>query len=659
MVKAVLLNKTSWTFPSITHDPPLSIGELASLRLREAIPVYEWAEKHFILSKAYVNPGRYIPHQWQRDVLDSIRHYNQVYFQAPVQTGKSLLGEIQAMYAIDTWSLNGMFVYANEKTVKKVFKFRIREAITSIPQLSQYWSGREDDLTISNLELRNCLWGVASAENKNDLASFPAGFVYGSEVSKYRPKDFNPIDMMRGRQQAYLERGIYKRVLESSPLDEGDIFHQEIYKSGTIIVMPHVRCPHCHDWQVLTDSQIMDMTGTKDSGALRRKKEKAVRYECIACHQEITEKQRVRILNDVVWAAQEIDQVGFKQKGELISPTGEVERDPKDYEAICYNWNRLITPAYKFYECLARFFESSRSTRKLRVYTNEDMARFWETKKGKQSGDDLKDKAVGYYQSGESIEVPEGVVVCTVGIDTQDTGFYYVIRGYGRDMETWLIKEDFIECSKKREIYKNKGEVLKLFERELLKYVPDTIRFGFIDRGGHRSDLVDFLVEKIPWLHAYIGATRINPKEPYVKESTTANHFMGQTQLLAEEVADYMEGEKWHLPVDIGDEYLKQVVAQYYIEEEDKNGQPVQRWVTEANDHYRDCENYNFAAAFFLHLDKALFSGEGIARIKKYFVMRKAKAEVREKLGAKSKVVKEKAPRSNRGPASARRSWSK
>jgi len=222
-----------------------------------------------------------------------------------------------------------------------------------------------------------------------------------------------------------------------------------------------------------------------------------------------------------------------------------------------------------------------------------------------------------------------------------------------------LIREDFIECDKKRGKYSNKEAVLELLGKELLAYVPSTIRIGFIDRGGHRAELVDFLVKKIPWLEAYIGSTTINPKAPLVSKSKTAEHYMGQTQLLSEQVADFMGSDSWHLPVDISETYLKQVIAQYYISEVDKYGQPVQRFVSEANDHFRDAENMNFAAVSHLKLDTLLFSNEGIARVQKYFRQRVAHQEAQD--NKEPEPVKDAGPkqpgRSN--TQQSRRRWSK
>lgn len=610
-------------FPKSKHEYKFTRSEHSAFRIKDRLPVSVWAEKHFKLTKAYVNPGRFFVYPWQREPLDALNEYDLIYFLGPVQTGKSVMAEVCVGYSIDNYSLNGMLIYANEKTAAKVFKYRIRPSIEQIPALRKYWSGKDDDLTIKNIELQNCIWGIASAENKNDIASFPAGFICASEVSKYRSKDFNQIAMMRGRQQAYLSRGLYKRLLESSPYNTGDIFYNEIYKSGTLILDPFVPCPHCGHYQVLTDSQIFEVcpdgVETKDSARIRRKKDLAVRYECEKCTEEIKEGDRPGMMEKVVWAAPKIEEGKYCQDAEEVTKNGNVLCDREGYEAVCFNWNRLVDSSYKFYECLARFFESRKSPETFRVYQNEDMARFYKIKTSRLDGDSLLTKCLGYLQDSK---VPRGVKVVVCGMDTQDSGFYYEIRGFGRNMESWLLRHGFIECSVNDELFKDRSEIFSLFQEELLSK-PLTredgaslnIKFGFIDRGGHRPADVDHLCNNIPWLHGYIGSTIVNPKLPMIKKSEKESFYLGQTQLFSEQVAQYIETDIWHLPEDVEEDYLTQITAQYGVEEESKHGVVKIKWVCLKNDHYRDCCNLSFASAKILNLDLHLFTEDGMMMI--------------------------------------------
>jgi hypothetical protein len=609
-------------FPKPVHDPPLLESERDAFTITDDPPVWEWAEKNFSLTKAYVNPGKFVAHQWQREPLDAIRHYHRVYFIAPVQTGKSMMAEICCAYAMERWAMSGMLMYANSRKAEEAFKNRLRPAIEQIPILRKLWSGNDDDLTIKCLSLNSCIWGIASAQNKDDIASSPASFGYASECGKYKAKEFNPLAMLVGRQQASLTTGRHRLLFESSPWEVGDIFYREIYQSGTLILSPHVKCRHCKKWIVFTDNDIKEIGSDHDPAKIRELKSAAVRYECPLCQNEITEEHRCNMLKNVVWACTEINEGGFTQPAESITEQGEILGTRKNIDAAAFAWNRFVDIGYKFYEGLARFFQARKSPDTYRIYEGEDMARFWRGKgKDKLSGDMLRLKCTDYSMTSP---IPDGVVIATCGIDTQDEGFYYVIRGYGTGMKTWLLRHGFVECSVKKEIYKKKETVLEQMRGEInkfpLKYSDERclqIYFGFIDRGGHRPFDVDYLSKNISWLHAYIGSTRIDPKKPMVLKGVNNKWYLGQTQLLSELFAQYMEMDTWYLPTDIGSDYLDQVVGQYTTEEIDAHGQAKTKWVREKNDHYRDCENYNFAAMKILKLDEVLMQPDGILKIKK------------------------------------------
>ena len=531
-------------------------------------------------------------------------------------------------------------MYANEKTVAKVFKRRIKKMITSNPVLRKLWSGKEDDLTIKEIELASCAWGVASAQNKDDIASFPAPFGYASECAKYKAKEFDPIAMLRGRQQAALQYGMYKMLLESSPWEVGDPMYKEIFQAGTIVLRPHVQCIHCKKWFVFIDSQIKELPpGDHNPARIRSLGAAAVQYECIYCGGVISEMQRIIMLQKVVWAAPAVQEefkkaeengelhITFRQDAEIITEDGEVVGDRSKFTRVCYNWNRLVDPGFTFFECLARFFEARHIPEKFRVYENEDMARFWRTNKRRLEESDLDNHIGGYFQYGENAIVPDGVIIATVGIDVQDNGFFYIIRGWGAHMESWLVRHEFIDCSIEYVQQAGHEAMLKIFRDKLQLGIEQqplrtsdgkivTPYLGMIDRGGHRPDDVDYICDKMKWIRAYIGRTQIDAKRPLIERAENEHWFLGQTKLISARVGHMLELPTWHLPVDVGSVYKRQVLRQYVKSELDKHEQPKTIYVSERDDHYRDCENLALAAALRLKLDKYLETAEGIQRIR-------------------------------------------
>jgi hypothetical protein len=134
-----------------------------------------------------------------------------------------------------------------------------------------------------------------------------------------------------------------------------------------------------------------------------------------------------------------------------------------------------------------------------------------------------------------------------------------------------------------------------------------SIRLAFIDRGGHRPKDVDYIVSKIPFIQAYIGSTRPDPKKDLIYKSENGNYFIGQSETFSEHVGMLIDTEMWYLPIDVSSEFIKQAIAQYHITKKTPEGNTRTIWVKDPVDHYRSCLNMSYAAAKLLNLDTALF----------------------------------------------------
>src|SRR5664279_3814866 len=178
---------TSFTIEKPAHEHPLTPAERRAFRIETKPLTLEWAEKNITLvSPGYIFPGPYRAKPWQREIVNAWHYWSNVFQVGPVQVGKSVNFDIPMYYAMSVLGLNGMVTYSESGTVESVFNLRIKDMIVRNKILAENWSGKEDDLTTSNLKLLNSVWRIASAQNKNDLATFSAALVIGSEVAKWK-----------------------------------------------------------------------------------------------------------------------------------------------------------------------------------------------------------------------------------------------------------------------------------------------------------------------------------------------------------------------------------------------------------------------------------------------------------------------------------------
>lgn len=631
-------------------EPDYSWTDLGSQRTLMAInpkpSVCEWIEEHFRLGRSYAAQGTVRLYPWQREVAEAIRFYDSVMYLAPTQTGKSMLCEAIVGYKVDVEPTNMMCAYAKGETVRDVFDERLRPLIEETPQLRRYWDGDPENLTKRRIKLQHLVIRVASANARSDLASHSAGFVYGDEVAKWpRTKGYNPMKLLAGRRHAV--RMLGRRTSEllcTSPLDDQDYSYQYLHAPDTLVLQPHYPCPHCGTWQVLKDNQIKERPSRKgetdhDPGRIRR--DNAAWYQCEVCNREITEAARAAMAPAVVWAA--VDPKTWKTVENIESET--VDRrvvagrvtGRRRTDHVVYNWSRLADVTWTFAECLATYFEALKSPdgHTLADYQNEDMARHVRTSASRFAEGFLakRARASTYKQYGADAYVPDGVLIMLIGMDTQDNGFYWVVRGYGKNLESWLVRAGFIACPMDERLktdtetvhdFSNPAEVGQHVMAEINRYPYQRkdgkslpIVFGLIDRGGHRADDVQAICQASGgMLMPYIGATRTDAQMVEFKSGKGGSWYYCNAEQLSRTVQSQMLQEAtWHLPRDIQAEYCEQVLNQYEQEYTDTRGNTRKRWVGGDEhgrpDHFRDTENMLVASVHIRGLNEQLHTDTG------------------------------------------------
>jgi len=605
--------------PELKYQFPKELKN--SFRFKDVMIPSEWAVKKFSLGRGYGESGpiSFIGREWQVDIVDAYVRYKCIMVCGPVQVGKSISGaDIPWAWWNDNVGGHSLIVYADKDTVKDVFEERISPSVKE--NLKHLWSGNEDDLRQEKIMLANGITRCASANVENDIATFSSDFIILDEYAKYKGS-FDAANAARGRQKSYKGIPGYHAIMGivSSPKKKNDPFYNEIHKGGVLVLKYRMPCPRCLHYHELVDSNIIEKVnaeGVADHDPVRIRLDKAARYECPRCHQDILDTERYDMISKGVWAA---DGEDVAQDGHIKNPIP--LRGKTD--SVCFWFNRLLsTPdKYLWSDCLSAFFSARQNPKAWAIYQNEDMARFLDPQTLQLSQSVLMEKCRGYNQYGDTAKIPDSVLLLLAGVDTQDDGFYYVIRGFGHNMSSWMIRHGFIECSMNSSRFKDPNEVLNVLRVGLLKpnyYRKDGtemgIIFGLIDEGGHRRADVHYVCKHFPVLRPYKGASS-TVSDP-IRRSPKDIHYMGNTRHWSELVQNYMESDEWFLPGDIGKEYLEQVVNQYTDKKINNMGKAEYVWVSGGADHYRDCENMILAAAHLMNLPEKLNDNEKSDAIK-------------------------------------------
>jgi phage terminase large subunit GpA-like protein len=202
-------------------------------------------------------------------------------------------------------------------------------------------------------------------------------------------------------------------------------------------------------------------------------------------------------------------------------------------------------------------------------------------------------------------EIPDqGVLALTMGADTQDNGFWYVVRAWGRDLESWLVREGF--CPDLETLRTIASESRYQDSRGNLYAVSRV----FIDSGGHRTGEIYELARKNPLFVPVKGEIRLSgrPWSVSVLDSIPRRDgkrypVPGGLQLMRLDVTyykDLLAGKLnlepgspgfFHLHEAVSGDYLAQMTAEY----KDEKG----HWKCPRHkgNHLWDCEVYCLAAA--------------------------------------------------------------
>lgn len=185
------------------------------------------------------------------------------------------------------------------------------------------------------------------------------------------------------------------------------------------------QCPHCGEYSEITFDQIRF---TKEEGSLGDEKTYKVTslyYVCPMCGS--------------------------------VSSEAEMKRQPSRWEAAnpdAYERNHTrsfwlsswVSPWASWESTIQQYLHALGDSKKLQVVYNTRFGQLWEDRGDIEDEDTVMARREDYgtCEDGTPVELPDGVLCLTCGVDTQDDRLEYEVVGYGHFGETWGIKKGII-----------------------------------------------------------------------------------------------------------------------------------------------------------------------------------------------------------------------
>lgn len=441
---------------------------VAGFQPPEDLTVSEWADaKRYLSPESSAEPGpwRTSKAPYLKEPMDcfSDPKINRIVMVASSQVGKSELELNIIGYIIDQDPGSILFVHPTNVDAKEFSKMRIAPMIRDTPVLAAKVAdpkSRDSGNTILQKSFPGGILTLCGSTEAHALASKPIRYLLGDERDRWAisaGREGDPWDLARARQITFYNA---KAVEVSTPTIKNASAIEKSFSTGTMERWL-VPCPHCEE---LNDIKFSDIRFDKEESVVRgyrTYKATAVWYVCPHCG-GISKEKTMKLLS--------------QSKGRWVA------ENPAAYERGCRSFwlNAFVSPWASWTSTVEEYLAALGSAKKLQVVFNTRFGELWEDR------GDLEDENAYMGRREEyPAELPDGVVVLTCGVDTQNDRLQYEIVGHGHFGETWGIRTGVLMGRPDNaEVWESLdaviGRVYRFKEGHGLK-----VSATFVDEGGH------------------------------------------------------------------------------------------------------------------------------------------------------------------------------
>lgn len=562
--------------------------------------VSQWADENRILvSDSSSEAGRWRTDRapYQREIMDAFTDPKiyEIDVMASAQVGKSEIQLNMIGEAVDEDPGPMMYVQPTKEMAEDYSKRRIAPMISACPTLREKFyaaKGKDSNNTISMKLFPGGSLAIIGANSPTDLASKPIRYLLCDEIDRFPDSagtEGDPIALAERRTETF--RHNRKIVKCSTPTIKGKSKIEKAFMKGTQEEW-RTECPHCRSFSFIRFDDIrFDREEFRDEDGKKDWIVTNARWRCPVCQREIPEAEAKRL--PAKWFA----------------------RNPKALAngIRSFRLSAFMSPWSDWRDIALSFLHAKDDPQLLQVFHNTMLGESWELRESNSEPQQLYGRREHY-----NAQVPTGVLVMTMGVDTQDNRLEYEIVGWDRDEQSWGIQRGIIPG--RPDAPGVWEEIDNLLEQEWEMANGMTLRISatFVDSGGHfTSDVYRQCARReMRRVFAIKGETgegkayvRLMKKE---KDAPKGTRFMiavdsGKEAILYGAGVEEPGARFMHFPV--GDdrgydlEFFRGLLSEKQMLVR-RRGQNVITWekVHERNEPL-DCRNYARAAYKFFHWD--------------------------------------------------------
>ena len=439
---------------------------MAGMKPPENLTVTEWAEKRRRLStesSAEPGPWRTTRTPYLREPMNAFTdpRVRRIVMVAASQVGKSELENNIIGYIIDEDPGSILYIHPTTIDAKEYSKLRVAPMIRDCPTLRRKVAApksRDSGNTVLQKAYPGGILTMCGSTEAHALASKPIRYVLGDERDRWATSAGNegdPWGLAMARQTTFYNA---KAVEVSTPTVKNVSAIADSYAEGTMERWKS-KCPHCGEYHEIQWKDIRYEYETKEVNQKKTYKVKSILYVCPGC-------------------AAVSDEITMKRQ-----PARWEADNPDAYaQGVRSFWlNAFVSQWASWESIILKFLNAVGKSRKLQVVYNTCFGELWEDRGELEDEDSLMARRDEY-----PAELPDGVLVLTAGVDTQDNRMEYEVVGHGHFSETWGIEKGVVMGRPDDEkTWAKLDEVL--FDR-VFRFADGLglrLSMTFVDEGGH------------------------------------------------------------------------------------------------------------------------------------------------------------------------------
>lgn len=570
---------------------------MAGMLPPDDLTVTEWAEKNRRLSaESAAEPGPWRTERtpYLREPMNAwtdpkVRHIVMV---AASQVGKSEFLNNCIGYVIDQDPGSILFVHPTTIDAKEYSKLRIAPMIRDCPTLRAKVAevkSRDSGNTILQKTYPGGILTMCGSTEAHALASKPIRYVLGDERDRWATSAGNegdPWGLAMARQTTFYNA---KSGEVSTPTVKNASAIEASFSTGTMERWKSC-CPHCGKYHEINWTDIRFDYDENLIAGHKTYKVRNIYYVCPSCACVSTELQMKRA--PARWEAE----------------------NPDAYEQGTRSFwlNAFVSQWATWESIILKYLNAIGNTKKMQVVYNTCFGLLWEDRGDLQDEDSLMARREEY-----PAELPDGVLVLTAGVDTQDDRMEYEIVGHGSFGETWGVEKGIIMGRPDDDATWDKLDEM-VFDRVLHfgNGVGLKMSMSFVDEGGHFTQDVRMRCRQRIGKHVFCIKGMPGADKPYTAPPKQMKIVVNQVtvgycwqyqlgvdsgkQIIMDNLAVQTPGQKYcHFPRrdDYGSAYFAGLLSERLVYKTNKR----QPWVWEKiPGHERnealDCRNYAMAA---------------------------------------------------------------